>query len=116
MWLTLALLTTGAAAYVLAAREEGLALEVASRVARSALADSSSALRYDLPLHLVGQEPTLADVNLYERLWVIYFQVDTAGAIVVNLRARRGVLFVPMFNTQESVTVTSLDYARTRER
>jgi hypothetical protein len=107
----MAIVVAAACLYVVR-RERSLAVAFATRSVEDILRHPAEAAKYAIPAGVMGTAFSLADTDHFERTWFLWFTLDTGGSLAVKVSARRGVGFVPAFNTEGTLAIESVEYIR----
>ena len=91
-------------------RERTLAVDFSTRFVESVLRDQSNAAKYKIPAAKVGTAFSLADTDYFDRTWFLWFKLETGGSLAVRVTATRGVGFIPLFNTRDTLAIQDIEF------
>jgi hypothetical protein len=111
-WIAVALVAImlGAASLYAVRRERALAVAFAARSVQNILRHPAEAALYKIPAGVKETAFWLVDADLFDRTWFLWFKLDQRGSLAVKVSARRGVGFVPVFNTEHTLTIQDIEY------
>jgi hypothetical protein len=93
-------------------RERRLAVAFATRSVEDILRHPGEASHYEIPADVTGTAFSLVDTDHFDRTWFLWFKLDRGGSLAVKVSARRGVGFVPVFNTEDTLAIEDVEYIR----
>jgi len=97
--------------FILAKRDRSLAKRVAIDTAIGIARDAKERKKYRIPadVELVLNQP--GDSDLFRKRWHFWFELAPRGAILIEIDALRGLPFLPLANSRESLVVHSVAYS-----